>query len=533
MDPLSPPGTGGQRKPTGGTGHSQVHEHQEKGAGEKGLVAPIEPTRMLPQSDHHVLGQPLHERNTAIAGQTISPEMQKHLDDFSLNGSASALLSLLNSQTGLNGQFQIVFQPNGGGQPIPFEQFQQHPDIYQAYQNIKQQIAQNHQSIAYGLTCSMAMQQQQMAMLAMQQQQMQSVNMALMQALMHPVVQPMAVPLDYLLGFKGAQIPQQNSLAMGWGGVPGAAAPQPGWAPYPQHMLMAQPGLQQPFAHPAPQQAGFCAMPAAPPQAGMGFQVPFSPWGWYAQQNPHASAGYAQQLQQFAQAPAPSLIPSWVWQPPIVINNKNVPQQQRQANPAPNAGGNPAINVEVNPVINNGLLGNQGHGGEAAASNREFYRRAPAGYEGYDNDHRDWGGDRDNGDLRNQLRRARDYLDGLGGKPADDRRLKKLEDDLRYLKNAILRDRDKELDDGDYDGFLPRGKLRVRRGTRHRDDPNGKLYDDIEDLLGRIGDKRGRRHPADEYRGRMPDDIPRDRRGVKGVDRNAGGRRRNEYDPTG
>ncbi|MDD7804072.1 MAG: hypothetical protein PUP46_00525, partial [Endozoicomonas sp. (ex Botrylloides leachii)] len=293
-------------------------------------VTRVNPEPMLPQGGSGMPGQVLRERNASIAGQQISQQMQQHLDEFSFNGSAHALLAMLNSQTGLNGQFEIVFQPNKGGDPIPFNKFTEHPAINQAYQKIAQKIAQNHQSIAYGLAEKMAMLQQQMAMVAMQQQQMQMANMAFMQALLNPVIQPMAVPLDYLLGFKGQQVPGfQHNPAMGWGGMPGGVAPQPTWANYPKFLQMPQP-FEQANALPK----GLCAIPQ--PQQGMGLQMPFSPWGWYAQNNPATGQGQdalLNQLQQFTNARPSSLVPPWAWGPPVIVNRIFPNSGKKQSSP--------------------------------------------------------------------------------------------------------------------------------------------------------------------------------------------------------
>ena len=147
----------------------------------------------------------------------------------------------------MQGQFKVVFVPDGGGAPIEVDPAQ--PGVDQAimanYQSQINQIKQNSQQIIYGLITQIAAQQQQIAALA---SQMPGMNPMMMQGLMCPVIQPQPVYLDALMGMS-APLPTQNQ-AMGWGGMQQQGAMpipfQPQFAPFPAGMPMFPAPAMQP-----------------------------------------------------------------------------------------------------------------------------------------------------------------------------------------------------------------------------------------------------------------------------------------------
>ena len=322
----------------------------------------------MPKQPSQTRQQPIKNRPIAVPKAEVHPisgSTQKYLNHFCTTGSAHSFLSLLNSQKGLDGKFQIVFQPEGNSSPIPLNEFANKGNeaIQAAYEKVSRQIAMNSQPIAYGLMEQMAERQQRMFEHLMQQQRAEFQNQmsALLQVMRYPVIQPVPVHFDYLTNFAGGVVPQQPPAMMGWGGVQGAVSPVPVWAPYPQPMIALQPAWQQPFNCP-PLQAGFSAVPLPPPQAGVGLQVPFSPFGHAVQHQPPGLAAHLGYLPQFCGSSPQSFVPPWAYSPfaqqgrqnPVVIHNLN-------QTPAPQGtaalGTAPVINVKVNPVFNNNVGG--------------------------------------------------------------------------------------------------------------------------------------------------------------------------------
>ena len=330
MIPPKPTGHNALPNDISGTGHTE-QQSPETHAGRKVSTSPSMPSMQKNTTPRQ--NQPLHNRTATIPGQETPSEINKFQDNYSVDGSAHAFLTSLNTAGDTGNQFNILFVPRDGGDPISFEDFHKpgNEEILKNYKKQISQLSQDRSSISCGLMENMAKTQQKIANIVTQQYMTEqatgqiSQNMgALLEAMQYPVVQPKPVPLSYLLGFSGTPTSGQTNNPMmqsnhGLGGQPPAFW---GSLPNPQ---------QQPFNYPIPQQAGFHAMPPPPPQ-GMGLKVPFSPYGHHMQQHPvNSQTGLLSQLQGFAQAPTHSLIPmspipqtSQLTIPqPVVINVNN------------------------------------------------------------------------------------------------------------------------------------------------------------------------------------------------------------------
>ena len=119
---------------------------------------------LIPKGDSQTPQLSIKSRPAApysLTEQAVFSDTPKHLANFFLTGSAYSYLSLLNSQQGIGGNFNIIFQPENGDQVIPLSEFHNkgNEKVLAAYEKVAASIEVNRQSIVYGLLQEMVVQQ--------------------------------------------------------------------------------------------------------------------------------------------------------------------------------------------------------------------------------------------------------------------------------------------------------------------------------------------------------------------------------------
>ena len=159
MPTIEPPG----RRPVSPQEAADINETGDElfeGQQAEGPVKPVEPHKQIPAARNPQLQHTppnLHARSAApTAAQQIpsSPEIREKYKQMCHYASAQAFMHAMQDPKGIQGQFKVVFVPDGGGSPIDVDPAQ--PGVDQSilinYQNQINQIRSGWQQILYGLS---------------------------------------------------------------------------------------------------------------------------------------------------------------------------------------------------------------------------------------------------------------------------------------------------------------------------------------------------------------------------------------------